>query len=136
MALRLSHTVLVVDDSPITVKVVRRLLARIGFRKIDDAANGLDAIEKMSQKKYDLLLADWNMEPMSGYELLKQVRADAGLAKTLVILMTNGPTVEQVVAAKNSGGYFIAKPFTAERLMAKIDAASLASDLQTRPLHQ
>jgi len=135
MALHLSSTILIVDDSPITVRVVRRLLARIGFRRIDDAANGLDAIEKMSQKRYDLLLADWNMEPMSGYELLKQVRADAGCAKTLFILMTNKPTAEQVVAVKKAGGYFIAKPFTAEGLKQKIDASSLASDPETKRSH-
>jgi two-component system chemotaxis response regulator CheY len=134
MSLPLASSILIVDDNVTTIRIIRRLLARIGFRRIDDAANGLEAIVKIGEKRYDLLLADWNMEPVSGHELLKQVRAEANFAKMLVILMTSNPTAEQVVAVKKAGGYFLTKPFTAEGLKEKIDASSLASNLQVRRL--
>jgi len=124
--------VLVVDDNMTMVSIVRRLLWRIGFRIVDDATNGLDALVKMSERKYGLVLADWHMEPMSGYELLKQVRGDPQFAKLLTILMTANPKPEQVVAAKNAGASYISKPFSAQRLKEKIDALFLASDLQPR----
>ena len=88
MASYLGKPVLVVDDSQTTVRVVRSLLARIGFKDIDDASNGMAALAKMTEKPYGIVIADWNMEPMSGYELLKQVRANPRLATTRLILMT------------------------------------------------
>ena len=80
----------------------------------------------MSEKKYDLVIADWRMEPMSGYELLKQIRGDAQFAATRVIIMAAERKPEQVVAAKKAGANnYIGKPFTAEALKAKIAAAFL-----------
>lgn len=129
MAVSLATSILVVDDSPTTVRIVRNLLARIGFRKIDDAPNGLDALVKMSERTYHLIIADWNMEPMSGYELLKQIRNDPHLARTPVILMTAEPRAEQVVAAKKAGANnYVSKPFTAEALKAKIESSFVSSN--------
>lgn len=129
MAVSLATSILVVDDSPTTVRIIRNLLARIGFRKIDDAPNGLDALVKMSERTYHLIIADWNMEPMSGYELLKQIRNDPHLARTPVILMTAEPRAEQVVAAKKAGANnYVSKPFTAEALKAKIESSFVSSN--------
>jgi two-component system chemotaxis response regulator CheY len=118
---------LVVDDSPTTVTVIRKLLSHIGFKSIDDAANGLQALVKMSERRYDLLIADWNMEPMNGYELLKQIRSDQHFAKTRVIIMSAQSKTEHVVAVKKEGASYIRKPFTADALREKIVALSLAS---------
>jgi two-component system chemotaxis response regulator CheY len=124
MAVSLAISILVVEDSPTTVRIIRSLLARIGFRKVDDAPNGLDALVKMSERTYHLIIADWNMEPMSGYELLKQIRSDPNLGRTPVILMTAEPRAEQVVAAKKAGANnYVSKPFTAEALKAKIESS-------------
>jgi two-component system, chemotaxis family, chemotaxis protein CheY len=125
-------SVLVVDDSPTIVQIVRRLLACIGSKNVDNSANGLDALMKINEKKYDLVLADWNMEPMNGYELLKQVRSDPRFSKTVVILMTADAKAEQVIAAKKAGAYYIGKPFTVESLKQKIEASFLASDPKAR----
>ena len=120
--------VLVVDDSQTTVRIVRTLLSRIGFKHVDDAPDGLAALVKMSERKYDLVIADWNMEPMNGYELLKQVRSDPRFAKTRIILMTAESNAEHVVAAKKAGANnYIGKPFTAEALKAKIDSSFIGS---------
>ena len=118
--------VLVVDDSQTTIMVIRKLLSHIGIKSVDDAANGLEALVKMSERNYDLLIADWNMEPMSGYELLKQIRSDPLFAKTRVIIMSAQPKAEQVVAVKEEGAFYIRKPFTADALREKIAALSLS----------
>ncbi|MCL4153602.1 UNVERIFIED_CONTAM: hypothetical protein GTU68_043418, partial [Idotea baltica] len=68
--------VLVVDDYKTMIRIIRNLLKQLGFEDIDDAADGTEALEKMKQRRYGLVISDWNMEPMTGYELLKQVRAD------------------------------------------------------------
>jgi two-component system chemotaxis response regulator CheY len=102
---------------------------RIGFRKVDDAPNGLDALVKMSERTYHLIIADWNMERMSGYELLKQIRNDPHLGRTPVILMAAEPRAEQVLAAKKAGASnYVSKPFTAEVLKAKIESSFVSSN--------
>jgi two-component system chemotaxis response regulator CheY len=124
MASYLSKPVLVVDDSQTTVRVVRSLLARVGFKDIDDASNGMAALAKMTEKSYAIVIADWNMEPMSGYQLLKQVRADPQLSATRVILMTAELNASHVIAAKKAGANnYILKPFTDEVLRTKIEEA-------------
>jgi two-component system, chemotaxis family, chemotaxis protein CheY len=124
MASYLSKPVLVVDDSQTTVRVVRSLLARIGFKDIDDAPNGMAALSKMIEKPYGIVIADWNMEPMSGYELLKQVRRDPRLTATRYILMTAELNASHVIAAKKAGASnYILKPFTDEVLRSKIEEA-------------
>lgn len=126
MTAYLAKPVLVVDDSQTTVRVVRSLLGRIGFKDIDDASNGMAALGKMTEKSYGIVIADWNMEPMSGYELLKQVRADARIASTRVILMTAELNASHVIAAKKAGANnYILKPFTDEVLRSKIEEALL-----------
>jgi two-component system chemotaxis response regulator CheY len=124
MASYITKQVLVVDDSQTTVRVVRSLLARIGFKDIDDAPNGMAALTKMIEKPYGIVIADWNMEPMSGYELLKQVRRDPRLAATRYSLMTAELNASHVIAAKKAGASnYILKPFTDEVLRSKIEEA-------------
>src|SRR5262247_802363 len=79
MAVDLSMPVLVVDDYNTMVRIIRNLLKQIGFADIDDAGDGASALAKMRARKYGLVISDWNMEPMTGFELLRQVRADPAL---------------------------------------------------------
>lgn len=123
MALDLSMPVLVVDDYKTMIRIIRNLLKQLGFEDIDDAADGTEALEKMKQRKYGLVISDWNMEPMTGYELLKQVRADASLSKTPFIMVTAESKTENVIAAKKAGvNNYIVKPFNAQTLKGKIEA--------------
>ena len=80
MAVDLSMPVLVVDDYSTMIRIIRNLLRQLGFENVDDASDGTLALAKMRDKRYGLVISDWNMEPMTGYELLKQVRADPKLA--------------------------------------------------------
>ncbi len=81
MALDLSMPILVVDDYQTMVRIIRNLLKQLGFEDVDDACDGTTALAKLKQKKYGLVISDWNMEPMTGYELLREVRAIACRAR-------------------------------------------------------
>ena len=99
MAVDLSMPILVVDDYGTMIRIIRNLLRQLGFEDIDDAADGSVALNKMQGKKYGLVISDWNMEPMTGYELLKEVRGDPGLNKTPFIMVTAESKTENVIAA-------------------------------------
>ena len=123
MAVDLSMPVLVVDDYKTMIRIIRNLLKQLGFTDVDDAADGTEALGKLNQKRYGLVISDWNMEPMTGYELLKEVRADDSLNRTPFIMVTAESKTENVIAAKKAGvNNYIVKPFNAATLKAKIDA--------------
>ena len=123
MAADLSMSVLVVDDFSTMVRIIRNLLKQIGFENVDDASDGASALEKIRSKKYGLIISDWNMEPMTGYDLLKAVRADSSTSKLPFIMVTAESKTENVVAAKKAGvNNYIVKPFNAATLKTKIEA--------------
>ena len=123
MAVDMTMPVLVVDDYKTMVRIIRNLLKQLGFDDVDEASDGREALAKMRQRRYGLVISDWNMEPMTGYELLKEVRADVGLARTPFIMVTAESKTENVIAAKKAGvNNYIVKPFNAQTLKGKIDA--------------
>ena len=125
MAVDLSMPVLVVDDYKTMIRIIRNLLKQLGFENVEDAADGQEALEKMknADQKFGLVISDWNMEPMTGYELLREVRADDGLKAIPFIMVTAESKTENVVAAKRAGvNNYIVKPFNAATLKSKIAA--------------
>lgn len=115
--------ILIVDDYSTMRRIVRNLLEQIGYQDIDEAENGASALEKLRKATFDLVISDWNMEPMTGLELLKEMRADDKLKTTPFILVTAEGKTENVIAAKKAGvDSYIVKPFTAQTLQAKITA--------------
>ena len=121
MAMDLSMPVLVVDDYNTMIRIIRNLLKQLGFENIDDASDGSAALNKMRGKKYGLVISDWNMEPMTGFELLKKVRAEAKFKDLPFIMITAESKTDNVVAAKQAGvSNYIVKPFNAETLKAKL----------------
>ena len=123
MAIDHSMPVLIVDDYNTMIRIIRNLLRQIGFEQIDDASDGTAALAKMRERKYGLVISDWNMEPMTGYDLLKHVRSDPGLAETPFIMVTAESKTENVIAAKKAGvSNYIVKPFNAQTLQSKIEA--------------
>jgi two-component system chemotaxis response regulator CheY len=118
-----SIPILIVDDYKTMIRIIRNLLKQIGFEDVDEAADGSEALAKLRQKKYSLIISDWNMEPMTGYELLKEVRSDMQLSKTPFIMVTAESKTENVIAAKKAGvNNYIVKPFNAQTLKSKIDS--------------
>ena len=126
MAVNHSMPVLVVDDYKTMIRIIRNLLKQLGFANVDEAADGSAALNMMRQKQYGLVISDWNMEPMTGFELLREVRADDQLSRTPFIMVTAESKTENVIAAKKAGvSNYIVKPFNAQTLKSKIDAVFL-----------
>jgi two-component system chemotaxis response regulator CheY len=118
--------VLVVDDYSTMRRIIRNLLTQIGYTDVDEASDGGDALTKLRQVQYGLVISDWNMEPMTGYDLLKQVRADDKLKTTPFIMVTAESKTDNVIAAKKAGvDNYIVKPFNAATLQQKINAVML-----------
>jgi two-component system chemotaxis response regulator CheY len=114
--------VLVVDDYKTMTRIIRNLLKQIDVNDSDEAADGHEALAKLRAGNFGLVISDWNMQPMTGLDLLKEVRADARLRATPFIMVTAESKTENVVAAKQAGvSNYIVKPFNAETLREKIE---------------
>ena len=123
MAVDLQMPILIVDDYKTMLRIIRNLLKQLGFDNVDEATDGQAALARLKAKPYGLVISDWNMEPMTGYELLKQVRADEALKKTPFIMITAESKTENVIAAKQAGvNNYIVKPFNAATLKNKLTA--------------
>ncbi len=114
--------ILIVDDYKTMLKIFRNLLRQLGFSNVDEAMDGSAALQKIRSKNYGLIISDWNMEPMSGLRLLKEVRLDAKVKDVPFIMVTAESKSENIIAAKDAGvSNYIVKPFTAATLKSKID---------------
>ena len=114
--------VLVVDDYKTMTRIIRNLLKQIDFNDTDEAADGNEALAKLRAGGFGLVISDWNMEPMTGLDLLKEIRGDAKLKHLPFIMVTAESKTENVVAAKQAGvSNYIVKPFNAETLREKIE---------------
>ncbi|PCJ39889.1 MAG: two-component system response regulator [Alphaproteobacteria bacterium] len=123
MAVDKAMSILIVDDYKTMLRIIRNLLKQLGFNNVDEASDGSEALNKMRSKSYKLIISDWNMEPMTGYELLKEVRSDDMLKKTPFIMVTAESKTDNVIAAKKAGvNNYIVKPFNAATLKQKLSA--------------
>ncbi len=113
--------ILIVDDYRTMLRIVRNLLKQLGFDNVEEAIDGSSALQKLRDKNYGLVISDWNMEPMSGLQLLKEVRADVKLKDVPFIMITAESKSENVIAAKEAGvSNYIVKPFNAATLKGKL----------------
>jgi two-component system chemotaxis response regulator CheY len=118
-----SLPVLVVDDYGTMRRIIRNLLEQIGFSNTDEASDGEAALRKLEENQFGLVISDWNMEPMTGLQLLQQVRGNPRTKDLPFIMVTAESKVENVVAAKQAGvNNYIIKPFNADTLKKKIEA--------------
>lgn len=123
MAVDKSTPILVVDDYKTMIRIVRNLLQELGFENVDDAGDGAAALLKLRQRAYGLVISDWMMEPMSGIDLLRQVRADPRLQALPFIMITAENRKDRVALAEQAGAdAYIVKPFNAEALRDRITA--------------
>ena len=115
--------VLIVDDYKTMLRIIRNLLRQIGFNNVDEASDGATALQKLRRDNFGLVISDWNMEPMTGLQLLKEVRADEKLRTLPFIMVTAESKTENVIAAKKAGvNNYIVKPFNAATLKTKMTA--------------
>jgi len=121
MALDTSIKVLVVDDFATMRRIIKNLLKQLGFTTMDEAEDGMKALQKLKSEHFDLVISDWNMPNMTGIELLQAVRADDGLKKTPFLMVTAEADKENVLLAIKMGvNNYIVKPFTADVLQEKL----------------
>jgi len=114
--------VLIVDDYKTMLRIIRNLLKQLGMENVEEATDGGEALTKLRAGQFGLVISDWNMAPMTGLDLLKEVRADARLKNLPFIMITAESKTENVVAAKQAGvSNYIVKPFNAETLREKIE---------------
>lgn len=127
MAVDKNMNILIVDDYKTMLRILRNLLRQLNFTSIDEATDGSMALQKLRQKDFDFVISDWNMEPMTGIQLLREVRADDKLKHLPFIMITAESKSENVIAAKQAGvSNYIVKPFNAETLKTKM--ASVLGD--------
>lgn len=123
MAVDKNMNVLIVDDYKTMLRIIRNLLKQLGFNNVDEATDGAMALQMLRVGTYGLVISDWNMEPMTGLQLLREVRADAKLKPTPFIMVTAESKSENVIAAKEAGvSNYIVKPFNAETLKTKMSS--------------
>ena len=123
MAINKQMPILIVDDYKTMLRIVRGLLNQLGFMNIDEATDGAMAWDMVKKKPYGLVVSDWNMEPMSGFEFLKLVRANPLTKKLPFIMVTAESKTENIIAAKQAGvSNYIVKPFNAQTLKTKLEA--------------
>ena len=121
MAVDKNMHVLIVDDYKTMLRIIRNLLRQLGFINIEEATDGSMALQVLRGGNFGLVISDWNMEPMTGLQLLREVRADAKLKGTPFIMVTAESKTENVIAAKEAGvSNYIVKPFNAETLQGKM----------------
>lgn len=113
---------LVVDDFSTMRRIVRNLLKELGYNKIEEAEDGVDALEKIRAGQIDFVVADWNMPNMDGLELLKTIRGDDALKHIPVMMVTAEAKKENIIAAAQAGASgYVVKPFTAAILEEKLN---------------
>jgi two-component system chemotaxis response regulator CheY len=121
MAVDKNMPILIVDDYKTMLRIIRNLLKQLGFTNVDEAMDGTEALTKMRASSFGLVISDWNMEPMTGLQLLKEVRADDSLKGTPFVMITAESKTENVIAAKQAGvNNYIVKPFNAATLKSKL----------------
>lgn len=112
---------LVVDDFSTMRRIVRNLLKELGYSNVDEAEDGAMALQKLKNENFDFVISDWNMPNMDGLEMLKQIRADAAIAKLPVLMVTAEAKKENIIAAAQAGASgYVVKPFTAATLDEKL----------------
>jgi len=123
MAVDMNMNILIVDDYKTMLRIISNLLKQLGFKNIEEATDGSEALRKLREGNFNLVISDWNMAPMTGLQLLKEVRADAKLKPLPFIMVTAESKTENVVEAKTAGvSNYIVKPFNAETLKTKLTA--------------
>ncbi|WP_312629450.1 chemotaxis response regulator CheY [Scandinavium sp.] len=112
---------LVVDDFATMRRIVRNLLQDLGYKNVEEAEDGQDALNKLRSDKFDFVISDWNMPNLDGLQLLNEIRKDDALKSTPVLMVTAEAKKENIIAAAQAGANgYVVKPFTAAILEEKL----------------
>ncbi len=115
--------ILVVDDAPMIRRILKNLLKEMGFTNVEEAEDGMVALQKLRSQKFDFVITDWNMPNLTGIELVQEIRKDPNLKHLPIMMVTAEAKKENIILALKSGvNNYIVKPFTPENVKAKIEA--------------
>ncbi len=111
---------LIIDDSKSIRLILGQILKEIGFQ-VRDAPNGLEGYSVLESEEIDLVLVDWNMPEMNGFDFILKVRKDAQFNKVLLMMVTTETEITKVVQALEAGANeYVMKPFTKETIVEKL----------------
>jgi two-component system chemotaxis response regulator CheY len=123
MAVDKKMPIMIVDDYNTMLRIMKNLLRQLDFENIEEASDGSAALQKLKSGHFGLVISDWNMQPVTGLDLLRSVRADAQLKHLPFIMVTAESKTENVITAKQAGvSNYIVKPFTADTLKTKMES--------------
>ncbi|HQP97276.1 MAG TPA: response regulator, partial [bacterium] len=124
--------VLITDDSGAMRRILTDMLRRLGIREVDEARDGLEALQRIRTTPYDLVLMDWNMPGMKGIDAVREIRAKGN--RVPIIMATTESDKSKVVEALVTGANdYIIKPFTIAVLSTKIQETLNRADVQPMP---
>src|SRR5471030_3135385 len=113
---------LVIDDFATMRQIVRNLLQDLGFKNVEEAEDGHDALTKLRASSFDFVISDWNMPNLDGLQLLTEMRKDDNLKALPVLMVTAEAKKENIIAAAQAGANgYVVKPFTAATLEEKLN---------------
>lgn len=114
--------ILVVDDFPTMRRIIKNLLKDLGYENVDEAEDGVIALEKLRSGSFEFVVSDWNMPNMDGLTMLQNIRADPDLSQLPVLMVTAEAKKENIIAAAQAGASgYVVKPFTAATLEEKLN---------------
>ena len=112
---------LIVDDFSTMRRILRNLLKESGYVEVDEAEDGVVALQRLRSSTFDFVVSDINMPNMNGFQLLAEIKKDDKLKHLPVLMVTAEARKEDIVLAAQQGAAgYIVKPFTAETLQEKI----------------
>ena len=112
---------LVVDDFSTMRRIVRNLLKELGYSNVEEAEDGLVALQKLDGGSFDFVVTDWNMPNIDGLTLLQSIRRSPSLKHLPVLMVTAEAKKENIIAAAQAGASgYIVKPFTAVTMAEKL----------------
>ena len=113
--------IMIVDDYKTMLRILRNLLKQLNFLNVEEATDGSMALDMLRKSTFGMVISDWSMEPMTGIQLLREVRRDDRLKHLPFVMITDEGKSENVFAAKEAGvSNYIVKPFNAEILKTKM----------------
>ncbi len=123
--------ILVVDDSRMARSVIRKMLGEIGYSFVAEAADGVEAMEKLRHSTFDLVMTDWEMPRMDGIELVREIRRSPDLDIPVLMVSGEGHRSRFIEVLRAGAQGYIRKPFKADKVQRKIDEVLKKYAMQT-----
>ncbi len=121
MPFQFNNTVLIVEPHKSMVVIVRNILRQVGVSDVLDARDGSRALDVMAEARVDFILSEWDLEPMTGLQLLREVRSRKSTMGIPFMFMTSHADETKIMTARSARvSGFIVKPFSAEALQKRM----------------